>query len=382
MKLHEYQAQKILQRYGVPIPDGDVATSVDEVWQIATVLGGRVVLKAQVLTGGRGRAGGIRLADDLTQVDQLANSIFGMRIQGYPVSKILVNEALEIEREVYLGMTIDRQLAQPVIVAAAEGNVEILRVERETPERVLHIPVDPLLGLHVYQARQLADDIGLDAAQRKAFVPIAMGLYRAFAENEAVLLEVNPLAICSDGRMVSLDARMLVDDNALFRRHDLAELFDETQETARDQLARRYSIHYVSLNGEVACLANGAGLAMLTMDLLRARGVRPACFIDLGGGARTERVRVALQLAMTDQPQAILINIFGGITRCDAVAEGLLAVCSELDVPLVLRFDGWNAQRARDLIAGHSSASEQIYITGSSEEAVERAAALVKEGKG
>ncbi len=382
MKLHEYQAQKLLQKYGVPVPGGDVATSVDEVRHIATALGGRVVLKAQVLTGGRGRAGGIRLVDDVAQAEQLANTMFGMRIQGYPVSKILINEALEIEREIYLGMTLDRQLAQPVIVAAAEGNVEISRVERETPERVLHIPVDPLLGLHVYQVRQLADDIGLEATQRKAFVSIALGLYRAFAENEALLLEVNPLVICSDGRMISLDARMIVDDDALFRRRDLADLRDETQETARDQLARRYSLHYISLNGDVACLANGAGLAMLTMDLLRARNIRPACFIDLGGGAHIERVKVALQLAMSDQPRAILVNIFGGVTHCDAVAEGLLAVCSGLSVPLVLRFDGWNARRAQELIAAQCPAKGLVHITHSSQEAVECAAALLGEGKG
>ncbi|MBN1934359.1 MAG: ADP-forming succinate--CoA ligase subunit beta [Anaerolineae bacterium] len=381
MKLHEYQAQNILRQYGVPVPGGDVATSVDEVRHIATALGGRVVLKAQVLTGGRGRAGGIRLADDVAQAERLADVIFGMRIQGYPVSKILVNEALEIEREVYLGMMLDRQLAQPVIVAAAEGNVEISRVEHETPERVWHIPVDPLLGLRVYQVRDLTNGIGLDRTQWDTFVRVAMGLYRAFAENEAVLLEVNPLVICPNGRMVSLDARMIVDDNALFRRRDLAELRDETQETEREQLARRYSIHYVSLNGEVACLANGAGLAMVTMDLLRARGIRPSCFIDLGGGARAERVQAALQLAMADQPRVILINVFGGVTRCDVIAEGLLAVCGELDVPLVLRFDGWNAQQAYDLLAGHCSAKGAIHTAHSSEEAVGRAAALVKETK-
>ncbi len=373
MKLHEYQVQHILKTYGVPVPDGDVATSVDEVRHIAERLGGRVVLKAQVLTGGRGRAGGIHLTNDVAEAERLAGTILGMRIQGYPVSKILVDEALEIEREVYLGMMLDRHLGQPVVVASAEGNVEISRVEREMPERVRHIPIDPLLGLRTYQVRQLADDIGLEPAQRRAFVQVAMGIYRAFAENEALLLEVNPLVICSDGRMVSLDARMIIDDNALLRRRDLAELRDETQETAQEQLARRYAINYVSLNGEVACLANGAGLAMLTMDLLRARGIHPACFIDLGGGAGAERVRVALQLAMSDHPRLILLNVFGGATRCDAIAEGLLATCDELHVPIVARFDGWNAQRARDLIAGHCSA-DKIYLAASSEEAVERAA--------
>lgn len=374
MKLHEYQVQHILQKYGVPVPDGGVATSIEEVRHIAERLGGRVVLKAQVLTGGRGRAGGIRLTHDVAEAERLAGMMFGMRIQGYPVSKILVDEALEIEREVYLGMMLDRHLGCPVIVASTEGNVEISRVERETPERVTHIPVDPLLGLRTYQVRQLADDIGLEPARRRDFVQVAMGVYRAFAENEALLLEVNPLVICSNGRLVGLDARMVIDDNALFRRRDLAELRDETQESPQEQLARRYAIHYVSMGGEVACLANGAGLAMLTMDLLRARGIRPACFVDLGGGAGPERVRVALNLAMNDHPRMILINVFGGATRCDAIAEGLLSVCSELHVPVVARFDGWNAQRARNLIIEHCSGNK-IYLVASSEEAVERAAA-------
>lgn len=353
MKLHEYQAQRILMRYGVPVPAGDLATSVDQVRQIAERLDRRVVIRAQVLTGGRGRAGGIRLAGNAAEAERLAGQILGMSIQGYTVSKVLVNEAVEIEREVYLGIALDRELAQPVILASAEGNVEIAEVARDTPERVWRKPIDPLLGLRVYQARELAYDIGLEPEQVSSFVSIAMALYRALVDHDAFLVEVNPLVICPGSHMVSLDARMVVDDNALFRHPDLVTMRDETQETEAERLARRYSLNYVGLNGDVGCLANGAGLAMATMDLLRAHGLRPSCFVDLGSGATKERARMALHLALSSRPRALLANVFGGIAPCEAIAQGILAACQELSlaVPLVVRFAGWNAQEGRRLLS-------------------------------
>ena len=375
MKLHEYQAQRLLSQYGVPVPGGQVATTVAQVRRIAERLGGRVVLKAQVLTGGRGRAGGIRLVDDADEAERLARQMFGMNIHGYTVSKILVNEAVDIEREVYLGIALERHTAQPVLLASVVGNVEIAQVARDTPERVWQIRIDPLLGLRVYQARELAYHIGLAHELIRVFQSIAMGLYRAFRDNDALWVEVNPLAICSGDRMVSVDARMIVDDNALFRHEALADMRDETQETWFEQLARRYSIDYVSLGGSVGCVANGAGLAMATMDLLRSCGVRPSCFIDLGGGTKAEQVSVALRLAFANQPQAVLFNVFGGITRCDEVAAGIVSACQELAprAPLVVRLAGWNASAGQALLSPAG-----VCLARSTQDAVRQVAALVR----
>lgn len=374
MRLHEYQAQRILTRYGVPIPRGKVAFSVEEVRQIAERLGKRVVLKAQVLTGGRGRAGGIRLADDAAEAERLAGHMFGMDINGYRVSKILVDEAIEIEQEVYLGLAIDRSAARPVILASAEGGTKFAKVARDAPERVYRTTIDPLLGLRVYQVRELAYHIGLSRAQAEEFVSIALQLYRAFADNDALLAEINPLVICPGGDMVSLDARMIIDDNALFRRCGLIDLRDEGQETWAEQLARRYSINYVKLSGQVGCLANGAGLAMATMDLLRKYDIRPANFVDFGGGAGVEKVKVALRLAFADRPQVLLINVFGGVTCCDEVAQGILAARKEspLTAPLVVRLAGRNAQAGRALLARSG-----FHMVDSSVEAVRQVVDLV-----
>jgi succinyl-CoA synthetase beta subunit len=379
MKLHEYQAQRILTRYGVPVPGGKVAASVNEVRQIAAQLGNRVVLKAQVLTGGRGRAGGIRLVDNAAEAEELAGTIFGLDIHGYTASRILVNEAIDIEREVYLGVALDRYTGQPVVLASAESDIEIEQVARDTPERVQRIHVDPLLGLRAYQVRELAYNVGLERELTSEFVSIAIGLYRAFVDNDALLVEINPLAVCANGRMISVDAQMIVDDNALFRHPDLASMRDETQETWAKQLARRYSIDYVRLGGNVACLANGAGLAMATMDLLRTYNTRPSSFIDFGSGPKAERVRVALQLALINRPQALLVNIFGGVTSCDEVAQGILMARDTLPLstPVVVRLAGWNAQQGRERLK-----QSGIHVADSSVSAVEKVVELVRQSPG
>ena len=397
MRLHEYQAQHILKEYGVPIPRGKVAFSVEQVRQIAERLGKRVVLKAQVLTGGRGRAGGIRLADGAAEAERLAAHMFGMDIQGYVVSKILVDEAIAIEREIYLSVAIDRRTAQPVLLASAEGGSAFARVARDTPERVHRMPIDPLLGLRAYQVHELAYRIGLNRQQIPAFTAIALRLYQAFVDNDALVAEINPLVIAEENvraeenaryaegngepggevRMVSLDARMIIDDDALFRHCTLSEMRDEGQETWAEQLARRHSIDYVKLSGQVGCLANGAGLAMATMDLLRMYDVRPASFVDFGGGAGAERVKVALRLALANQPQALLINVFGGVTRCDEVARGILSARETLSstVPMAVRLAGRNAPAGQALLARSG-----FYLADSSLQAVRWIASLVNGG--
>ncbi len=376
MKLHEYQSQRILARYGVPIPRGQVATTVSDVRRIAERLGGRVVLKAQVYAGGRGQAGGIRLAEDANQAEMLACQMFGMDIRGYTVSKILVDEAVDIDREFFLGITIDRQLAQPVIMTSTESNIEYAQLAQNSPELVYRVPVHPLLGLQTYQVQQLAANMELNRHETAQFVQIALELYRAFQENDMLLAEINPLVIRPDGAMVSLDAKLVLDDDALFQRFDLGELRDETQETPGERLARQYSIHYVHLQGEVSCLANGAGLAMITLDMLRSKGIYAANFVDFGGGARAERVHTALQLAQADRPRAVLINVFGGLTNCEQVAQGILAAqrTHVLNVPVVVRMDGWNAALARERLV-----ESGLTLADSTVQAVEWIAARIVE---
>lgn len=352
MRLHEYQAKRILSQYGVPVPRGEVASSMDQVRQTAERLGGRTVLKAQVLTGGRGRAGGIRLANNSDQATELARQMFGMDVRGYMASKVLVDEAIEVEQEIYLGITIDRSISQPTVVASAQGGVEIAEVVHETPERVYRIPIDPLLGLRVYQVRELAENIGLSREQLPRFSPIALSLYRAFVEYDAVLVEANPLVVTPDGDMVSLNTRMVIDDNALFRHRDLIDMRDESQETPIERLARRHGISYVRLGGRVGCLSNGAGLAMATIDVLRAHGIKPANFVDIHKEADAEKMAQGLQFALNGASQAVVINVFCSLSRCQEIARGILLACQkpDLSVPLVIRLEGTDAQAGRALL--------------------------------
>jgi succinyl-CoA synthetase beta subunit len=304
--------------------------------------------------GGRGKAGGIRLADHPDEVEKVADHILGMNIKGLTVKKVLVDEAADIGTEIYLGIVIDRAQCRPVMMASAEGGVEIEEVARATPERIVKIAIDPFLGLQSYQGRELAFGIGLPKELVRDFVKIAQGLYQAFLQCDASLAEINPLVVTGDGKLLAVDGKMLLDDNALFRHFELAEMRDADEETPEEQEARRHGLSYVKLDGEIGCMVNGAGLAMATMDVTKLYGGAPANFLDIGGGAQADRVAAALRIILSDpNVKAVLFNIFGGITRCDEVAKGILAALDEVptDVPMVARLVGTNETEGREILA-------------------------------
>ena len=376
MKLHEYQSKRIFAKYGVPIPRGDVATTPEEARTIATRLGASVVVKSQVLVGGRGKAGGIRVADDPDQAEQVAAQILGMKIKGLPVKKVLLDEAADIVQEIYLGIVIDRAKRRAVMMASSEGGVEIEEVARSTPERIAQVTIEPFLGLQEYQGRDLAYSIGLAKDRVRDFVKIAQGLYTAFVECDASLAEINPLVVTGEGKLLAVDGKMLLDDNALFRHFELAEMRDADEETPEEQEARRYGLSFVKLDGEIGCMVNGAGLAMATMDITKLYGGEPANFLDIGGGAKAEKVAAALRIILADpNVKAVLFNIFGGITRCDEVALGILEALREVptQVPMVARLVGTNEEEGRRLLA------EAHMITASSlVEAAQKAVAAAQ----
>jgi succinyl-CoA synthetase beta subunit len=354
LKLHEYQSKRVFAQYGVPIPRGDVASTPEQARQIAARLGTRVVIKSQVLVGGRGKAGGIRLASDADEAEQMADRILGMKIKGLTVKKVLVDEAADIAHEIYLGIVIDRAHRRPVMMASAEGGVEIEEVARTTPERIVKVIIDPFLGLQPYQGREMAFGIGLSKELVRGFVRIAQGLYDAFAGSDASLAEVNPLVVTGGGSLLAVDGKMLLDDNALFRQFELAEMRDSDEETPEEQEARRHGLSYVKLDGQIGCMVNGAGLAMATMDITKLYGGEPANFLDIGGGAQADKVAAALRIILSDpNVRAVLFNIFGGITRCDEVARGILEALREVhtDVPMVARLVGTNEEEGRQILA-------------------------------
>ncbi|OGO75913.1 MAG: succinate--CoA ligase subunit beta, partial [Chloroflexi bacterium RIFOXYC12_FULL_59_14] len=314
-----------------PIPKGRVAATAEAARQIAQELGGRVVIKAQVLVGGRGKAGGIKVAKDATEAELLATQILRMEIKGLPVRKVLVDEAAAIETEIYLGITNDRAARKPVMMASAAGGVEIEEVARATPEKIIKAHIDPLLGLRDYQARDIAAGIDLPRELWRDFNAIALALWRAYSENDATLAEINPLIINKDRKLVALDGKMLIDDNALFRHADLAELRDADEEAPAETEARKYGLSYIKLDGNIGCMVNGAGLAMTSMDVIKLFGGEPANFLDIGGGAGADKVAAAMKIILTDPGvKAVLFNIFGGITRCDEVAKGILVAMDEV----------------------------------------------------
>ena len=354
MKLHEYQSKLIFSRYGVPIPKGRVASTAAEARTIAAELGGRVVVKSQVLVGGRGKAGGIRLANNPHEAEDVATQILAMDIKGLPVRKVLVDEAASISKEIYLGITNDRAARKPVMMASAAGGVEIEEVARLTPEKIIKTHINPLLGLKDYQARDIAVGIDLPKEHWKLFGQIAHGLWRAYQECDATLAEINPLVITGDNRLVALDGKMLIDDNALFRHPDLAELRDLDVEAPAEVEARKYGLSFIKLDGTIGCMVNGAGLAMTTMDIIKLFGGEPANFLDIGGGAGADKVAAAMRIILTDpNVKAVLFNVFGGITRCDEVARGILVALDEVKpkVPMVVRLVGTNAEEGRLLLA-------------------------------
>lgn len=354
MKLQEYQAKQLFSRQGINIPRGRVAASALEAKNIAEELGGRVVIKAQVLVGGRGKAGGIRLAKNAHEVEDLATSILSMEIKDLPVRKILVDEAVNINKEIYLAITDDRAAGKPLLMASAAGGIDIEEVASSTPEKIFRGQIDPLLGLRDYQARDVASAIDLSRSHWRAFIETCRNLWEVYDCTDASLVEINPLVITSDGRLVALDAKMILDDNALFRHPDLVEMRDQDSEAPAEVEARKYGLSYIKLNGEIGCMVNGAGLAMTSMDMIKLFGGEPANFLDIGGGASAEKVAAALRIILTDpNVKAVLFNIFGGITRCDEVARGILSALKEVkvSVPMVTRLVGTNAEEGRRLLA-------------------------------
>ena len=354
MKLHEYQSKNIFAKYGIPIPKGRVAATSQEAKQIAEELGGRVVVKSQVLVGGRGKAGGIRLAKSPIESEEVATQILAMEIKGLPVRKVLVDEAAQIETEIYLGITNDRAERKPVLMASAAGGVDIEEVARKTPEKIVRVHIDPLLGLKDYQTRDIAAGIDLARELWRSFGSIASGLWNAYRKSDATLAEINPLVITTDNRLLAVDGKMVIDDNSLFRHVDIAEMRDLDVEAESEIRARKYGLSFIKLDGDIGCMVNGAGLAMTTMDIIKLFGGEPANFLDIGGGASAERVTAALRIILSDpNVKTVLINVFGGITRGDEVARGILSALEAMktEVPMVIRLVGTNAEEGRKILA-------------------------------
>ena len=361
MKLHEYQSKSLFARYGIPIPKGRVAATPAEARDVALELGRRAVVKAQVLVGGRGKAGGIRLARTPEEVERLAGQILTMQIKGLPVRRVLIDEAADPRSEIYLGITHDRAARRPVLMASMAGGMEIEEVAREAPENIVRERIDPLLGLQEYQARNLAAGIELPREHLREFARITLGLYQAFVNSDATLAEINPLVINGDGRLLALDGKVVLDDNALFRHPDLAEMRDIDSEAPAEIEARKSGLSYIKLGGQIGCMVNGAGLAMATMDIIKLFGGEPANFLDIGGGAGTEKVAAALRIILSDpNVRVVLINIFGGITRCDEVARGILEALQTVGtshrdvstaIPMVVRLVGTNEEEGRRVLA-------------------------------
>jgi len=378
MKLHEYQSKQLFSQCGIPIPRGRVAATAAQAKLIAQELGGRVVVKAQVLVGGRGKAGGIRLAGSPEEAEDAATQILAMEIKGLPVRKVLVDDAAEIHTEIYLGVTNDRAARCPVLIASGEGGVEIEQVAKATPERIITVQIDPLLGLRDYQARMVAAAIELPRDLWRDFISISRGLFDSYQKADATLAEINPLVITRGGRLLALDGKIVLDDNGLFRHPELAEMRDADEEAPAEREARKYGLTYVKLDGSIGCMVNGAGLAMATMDVIKLFGGQPANFLDIGGGAGSEKVAAALQIILKDPDvRAVLFNIFGGITRCDEVARGILAALGEHATrpPMVIRLVGTNEEEGRKLLADANMETASSLV-----EAAQKVVDLVREG--
>ena len=362
MNFHEYQAKELFEEYGIPVPRGHVATNGDEAVAAAEKIGGgQWVIKAQIHAGGRGKAGGVKLVSSLDEVRSEAERMIGMSIETYqtgglalPVNSVLVAEATDIKQELYLGALVDRSHKAVVFMGSAAGGVDIEQVADETPEQIITAAVDPAAGFMPYQARQIGFRMGLNAKQVGQLTKIMDGLYRLFMEKDISLIEVNPLIIDGNGDLSALDAKLNADENALFRHKDLAEMRDESQEDPTELEASKHDLNYVTLDGNIACMVNGAGLAMATMDVVKLSGGEPANFLDVGGGTNAERVKEAFKLILAgENVKAILVNIFGGIVRCDLIAEGIINAVKEVDVnvPVVVRLEGTNVDQGKKLLA-------------------------------
>ena len=362
MNLHEYQGKKLFAEYGLPVTQGIAAESVEEAISAADAIGGdQWMVKVQVHAGGRGKAGGVKLATSKRDIKEFADKWLGQRMityqtgpDGQPVSRILVEAVTEIALEYYLGAVVDRSTRRVVFMASTEGGVEIEKVARETPEKILKATIDPMTGAQPHQGREFAFKLGLGGSQVKQFVKIFMGLAKMFVEKDLSLLEINPLVLTTDGNMHCLDAKVVVDGNALFRQIKFKEMHDPSQEDPREAQASAWDLNYVALDGSIGCMVNGAGLAMGTMDIVQLNGGSPANFLDVGGGATKERVAEAFKIILSDEKvRAVLINIFGGIVRCDLIAEGVIGAVKDVGVavPVVVRLEGNNADLGSQKLA-------------------------------
>jgi succinyl-CoA synthetase beta subunit len=362
MNLHEYQAKNVFRNYGIAVPAGRVAASPAEAVEAAEALGGSVwVVKAQVHAGGRGKAGGVKVARDLETVRSAAQAMLGTQLvtkqtgpEGLPVDTVYVESGSDIEREIYLSLTLNRERGRIALIASSAGGMDIEEVAAKTPEQILTVNIHPAAGLQGYQCRQLAFGLGLKGTQVTEFQVMAMGLYKLYIDKDASLVEVNPLIVTKAGSLMALDAKINIDANAVFRHPDIAKLRDPNQEDPMERRASEHDLNYVSLDGDIACMVNGAGLAMATMDLIKLHGGQPANFLDVGGGATTERVTAAFQLILSNpKVRAVLVNIFGGIVRCDIIAEGVINAVKNVgvNVPVVVRLEGTNADKAREMLA-------------------------------
>ena len=360
MKIHEYQAKAILARYGVPVPRGEVAFTPEEAEAAAKALGGGVVVKAQIHAGGRGKGGGVKLAKDASEATEVARKILGMQLvthqtgpEGRIVQRVLVEETLPIERELYLGLVLDRGTGKNVFMASSAGGMDIEEVAAKTPELLLKEPIEPGYGLMSWQARKLAFGMGIPPTAIAGAVSAMVALAKAYEENDCTLAEINPFVLTTDGRVLALDAKITIDDNALYRHKDLHEYRDLNEEDPLEVEASRFGLNYIKLDGNVGCMVNGAGLAMGTMDIIKYAGGMPANFLDVGGGASAEQVKNAFRILLSDKNvKAVLINIFGGILRCDTLANGVVAAARDLgfSIPVVIRMEGTNVELGRQVL--------------------------------
>ena len=385
MKIHEYQAKEILRSFGVPVPNGAVARTPEEAEAVAKDLGGAVVVKAQIHAGGRGKGGGIKLASDPAEAREAASEIIGMQLvtpqtgpEGQKVKSVWVENATDIDRELYLGIVLDRAQSRLVVMASRAGGMDIEEVAATTPEKILKEVVHPGVGLQPFQARHLALGLGLEGDQLKQGVAFISALYRAYEETDCSLAEINPLVVSKSGEVLALDAKMNFDDSAMYRHSDIYELRDVDEEDPLEVEASKYDLNYIKLDGEVGCMVNGAGLAMATMDIVKYAGSSPANFLDVGGGTNVERVKNAMRILTSDKAvKAVLINIFGGIVRCDRVAEGVVAALEdiEINVPLVVRLQGTNAEEGAQIL---ENSGLEFTVARKLQEAAEAVVAAVR----
>ncbi len=386
MKIHEYQAKAILARHGVPVPQGEVVFAAADADVAAKQLGGGVVVvKAQIHAGGRGKGGGVKVVKGPEEAARAAADMIGMRLvtyqtgpSGQVVQRVLVEQGLKIKRELYLGIVIDRSTEKPVLMVSPDGGVEIEKVAEQTPERIFKEYIDPGIGLASYQTRKLAFALGLEGAQLQQAAKLMTAVYDAFKNTDASLIEINPLIVTEEGTLLALDAKMNFDDNALYRHPDIKELRDVSEEEPLEVDASKFSLNYIKLDGNIGCMVNGAGLAMATMDIIKLAGGEPANFLDVGGGANAEQIRNAFRILMSDKNvKAVLINIFGGILRCDVLAEGVIAAVKDLgvNVPIVIRMEGTNVEQGKQMLR---DSGLNFTTADTMSEAAERVVALAR----